>query len=340
MLNLYQFILNDFQLDPFFYNCTNRKIHEIDRPFIGYYFLISGSVLIIIYLSALIVIVTSDLMKFASYKMMCYLGVLEVYCIFCNSVITGYLGIHGANFCTHPKFMFVIGVFVVGCWNGTCLTCVFLTLSRCCDLNAKLKMKVIFEGKALYVVFAIINVYTIYSIVFTSPLLFDSSRMGWFTNPMIGLPSNNYTNIIHTINNICDTILSFILYAYLCYLLKVNNQTSQNENVLRTQSQIFIQSILICFFNTTAAIIYVWMQFYIVSPNVVLFAQIVWQWAHGSVGIVYITVNKTVRQKLVRTLRATFCCQKYSQIHPTTVIIVCQNVGTTMSHASVDTIYA
>ncbi|EGT55376.1 hypothetical protein CAEBREN_04421 [Caenorhabditis brenneri] len=66
--------------------------------------------------------------------------------------------------------------------------------------------------------------------------------------------------------------------------------------------EVFIQSILICSCNATAAFIYVYMQFFHSPPPVILLGQIAWQCAHASVCVVYITWNRTIRRKVMKLL--------------------------------------
>ncbi|ULT97269.1 hypothetical protein L3Y34_005232 [Caenorhabditis briggsae] len=78
-----------------------------------------------------------------------------------------------------------------------------------------------------------------------------------------------------------------------------SNYMSWFFNPMLPGHEIFFQSVLICSFNAIAAYIYVYMQFFYSPPSVVLIGQLAWQCAHGSVCLIYITMNKTVRRGVI-----------------------------------------
>ncbi|CAB3409469.1 unnamed protein product [Caenorhabditis bovis] len=297
---------NNFELDHQFYSCD----HIVDsyaigmrRPILGIYFILVGAIVVIIYVPCLIVIAgSSDLMRSSCYKIMMLLGILDIFCICTNSLATGFLGYVGATFCSYPRFIFVMGAVGCGCWMGTCATCIILAINRCCDINHNLKIRAIFKDRNIYLVLAIPIIYTIYSVFFTKPLLFDSNYMSWFFYPGTGLDLNYYRNIAHTVNNCVVSVTTTSIYAYLCLLIRHKSRHSQSDALSKTQKQVFVQSILICSFNAIAAYIYVYMQFFYSPPLLILIGQIAWQYSHGSVCIVYITMNRTIRRKVINLL--------------------------------------
>ncbi|CAI5448782.1 unnamed protein product [Caenorhabditis angaria] len=290
---------------PYYYNCSNIKdpfAIGMKRPFWGFYFLITGIILMAIYIPCLYVISRSDLMKSSCYKIMFFLGFLDLCCLSCNSISTGYLGIIGATYCSYPRFIFFMGGLGCGCWMGSCSTCIVLAINRCCDINHNLSFRKIFIGKNIYITMMFPFIYSIYSVFFCKPILFNSNYMSWFFNPEIGLEKQNYISIAHTVNNCVVSVCTTCLYGYLCVLLFFKNRHAQSDSLSKTQKQIFLQSIMICSFNAIAAYIYVYMQFFYSPPTVILIGQLAWQFAHGSVGLVYITMNRSVRRKVFEIL--------------------------------------
>ncbi|PIC36104.1 hypothetical protein B9Z55_015221 [Caenorhabditis nigoni] len=244
-------IRNGFQLNEWFYNCTGIDGFAlgVPRPWLGSYFLTVGVVLMFMYIPCLIVICKSDLMKSSCYKIMVWLGILDVCCIFVNSIATGFLGIKGATLCSYPIFIFSMGALGCGCWMGSCATCILLGINRCCDVNQNLKIRNIFLGWRIYPTILVPVVYTLYAIFFTKIASFNSNLMSWFFNPL--LPNGRL---------------------------------------------VFFQSVLICSFNAVAAYIYVYMQYFTPAPITIIIGQIAWQWSHGSVCLIYITMNRTIRR--------------------------------------------
>ncbi|EGT59140.1 hypothetical protein CAEBREN_22972 [Caenorhabditis brenneri] len=295
-------IRNGFKLHPHFYNCTGVDGFELGtrRQYIGSYFLAVGCILLTIYIPCLIVISKSDLMKSSCYKIMVFLGILDICCILTNSVATGFLGIMGATFCSYPMFIYSMGSLGCGCWMGSCATCILLGINRCCDVNQHLRIRTIFIGRKMYFTIAVPVIYTLYSLLFTKPILFNSNYMSWFFNPMLpGHDATDYVNIAHTVNNCVVSMATTAIYAYLCILLFAKSKHFRSESISKTQTQIFFQSVLICSFNAIAAYIYVYMQFFYSPASVVLVGQLAWQCAHGSVCLIYITMNRTVRRGVI-----------------------------------------
>ncbi|EGT59141.1 hypothetical protein CAEBREN_28210 [Caenorhabditis brenneri] len=125
--------------------------------------------------------------------------------------------------------------------------------------------------------------------------------MSWFFNPLLpnGRDASDYVNLEHTINNCIVSVATTLIYAYLCIILFAKSKNIKSESMSETQKQVFFQSVLICLFNAIAAYIYVYMQFFGAPPFVILIGQVAWQWSHGSVCLIYITMNRTVRRGVI-----------------------------------------
>lgn len=296
-------IRNGFELNENFYNCSGIDGFElgVTRPWLGSYFLTVGVFLMIIYIPCLIVISRSDLMKSSCYKIMIFLGVLDISCIFVNSIATGFLGIQGATLCSYPIFIFSMGALGCGCWMGSCATCILLGINRCCDVNQNLKIRKIFLGRSIYWTISIPILYTLYAIFFTKTASFNSNFMSWFFNPLLpnGKEATDYVNIQHAINNCIVSGATTIIYAYLCVILFAKSRYIKSESMTKTQRQVFFQSVLICSFNAIAAYIYVYMQYFTPAPITIIIGQIAWQWSHGSVCLIYMTMNRAVRRGVI-----------------------------------------
>ncbi|KAF1758649.1 hypothetical protein GCK72_015108 [Caenorhabditis remanei] len=300
--SLNYYIRNGFEPHPYYYNCSGIESIGEERPILGIYFMTVGVLILSIYIPCLFVISHSDLIKSSCYKIMLYLGLMDVCCLTVNSLVTGYLGFIGATFCSFPRLIFLAGSIGCGCWMGSCATCILLAINRCSDINHNLPFRKIFVGRNIYFTLMIPMSYTFYAVFFTKPILFNSVYMSWFFNPMLGLESDLYVSVPHTINNCCVSLCTASSYGYLSLLIHWKNRHAQSEALSKTQKQIFIQSVLICTCNATAAFIYVYMQFFHSPPPVILLGQIAWQCAHASVCIVYITWNRTIRRKVVNLL--------------------------------------
>ncbi|UMM33797.1 hypothetical protein L5515_007133 [Caenorhabditis briggsae] len=66
---------------------------------------------------------------------------------------------------------------------------------------------------------------------------------------------------------------------------------------------VFIQSALIWCINCSSALVYSSMMF--IKPNeyIVLFGELAWSLVHGCPAIVYLTMNRTIRQEVIGWFR-------------------------------------
>ncbi|KJH52787.1 hypothetical protein DICVIV_00994 [Dictyocaulus viviparus] len=320
-------ILHGYPYRPL-YDCSNKTVEEwyatgtVQLP-LGLYFLITGVILEMLYCPCLAAMVQLKLLNNSCYKLMFFLGFLDMSSIFVNSIMTGYFAIEGTVFCTNPILLITLGAFGCSCWCASCLTCVLLALSRCADLSESKFMKMCFKGNRVYFLIFITVLYLLFIMFFTTPASFNSNYVSWFFNPMNGHEASSYYNIYHTINNIVVSISITLLYIYLCIkfysktnsaISKVGRFQKQKKEFLHELTtiiqyiarllsiQIFIQSFLICFINVIAAYIYVYMQFFSPPKWVVVVGQIAWQLSSGFVCIIYLTINGTIRGGVMRMI--------------------------------------
>ncbi|VDO75969.1 unnamed protein product [Haemonchus placei] len=97
-----------------------------------------------------------------------------------NSILSGYLWLIGANYCTNPNLIFVTGSIALGLWCCACMNCLVLVINRLLDLWSQIAMEKLFKGNRTYCVLLIPFLYMLYFTFFTPPLIFNSDRMAWF----------------------------------------------------------------------------------------------------------------------------------------------------------------
>ncbi|KAK6061279.1 hypothetical protein COOONC_01055, partial [Cooperia oncophora] len=110
----------------------------------------------------------------------------------------------------------------------------------------------LFKDARTYVVLLVPLSYSLYFILFTQPLLFNSDHTAWFFSTFADKHGiDEFFNYPHTINNLLIVVLTCLLYVQYSRVL------------LRTSKGLafFIQSSSICMANLIAALIYVYMQF-------------------------------------------------------------------------------
>ncbi|KAI6236189.1 hypothetical protein M3Y95_00131200 [Aphelenchoides besseyi] len=174
-----------------FYNCsthTPQEWHAFGNSSIGIaaIYIAIGLMYEILYFPCLYVMGSNRFLKLSCYKIMYFLGVIDVACIFINSILSGIFTYEGSVFCDHPTLMYISGGISTGLWCSACCACVLLALNRCCDLLRPNWMETLFGGSRTYWWLLVPTIYGLYFIVFTPPLIYTSIYNAAFFDPFTG----------------------------------------------------------------------------------------------------------------------------------------------------------
>ncbi|KAK0401445.1 hypothetical protein QR680_015786 [Steinernema hermaphroditum] len=293
------------------YNCSRYHTEEewaaqgSRNELLGLWYLITGILYMVPYIPCLRVMIKPDLIKHSCFKIMIFLGVIDFFCLGINGVLTGYLTIKGAVFCTYPNLIYIAGQLGLALWCMACMSCALLAFNRCVDVwRPKWMMFLFSEHRTFYWLLGPIC-YFFYFFFFTKPVLYTSKLYAWFFDPYFGtddvpIERFQYMNFPHSINNISIVLALLTLYVFLSFSLWYKARIAQSEALSAMQRQIVIQSCTICAFDFLAAIIYVYMQFFETSVVFVVIGQMMWQASHGGAAIVYLSMNKTIRRGVLR----------------------------------------
>uniref|UniRef100_A0A0K0E436 G_PROTEIN_RECEP_F1_2 domain-containing protein n=1 Tax=Strongyloides stercoralis TaxID=6248 RepID=A0A0K0E436_STRER len=296
-----------------YYKCNDDEMKYSMELFneksdiMGYIFLILGIIFIVTYLPCIFIMCHRVFLKNSCYKIMLLLSIIDVCAVMINSIATGILIIFRIPYCYTPKLHILIGSFGLSFWCSTCATTFILAFNRYLDVSHNSVFQKLFSGKKTFIWLILPIIYFFYFFFFTSPLIFSLKYMSWFFNPFQDyskLPGyktvNNFSSIPHTVNNFLIIILLLLDYGAMLYQLSrkakvTSTLTNTNTVLVKVQIQVFI----ICFFVFSAALLYVYMQFFFVPPIFTTISQILWSISQGCGGIIYITLNKTMRQALI-----------------------------------------
>ncbi|CAD5216808.1 unnamed protein product [Bursaphelenchus xylophilus] len=293
------------------YNCTlfpTEQWHKFGYPnkIIGTIYMFIGVTYEVLYFPCLCVMSTNKFLKLSCYKIMFFLGIIDMACISINSIMAGYFAWHGTVFCDYPVTMYVSGAISTGLWCAACMTCMILAMNRCCDLLKSEWMEYFFQGWKTYAWLLAPTLYGSYFAIFTPPVIFTSIYDGAFFDPFVGMPVSDkekYTSIPHTVNNVTVIIVLCISYTSICiYVCMKTHSISGNSGMNTLQKQLIAQATLICLLIFAASSVYVLMQFVELSGYMVILGQISWQSSHGGTVFIYLFLNKTMRTEI----RATF----------------------------------
>ncbi|PIC23952.1 hypothetical protein B9Z55_017468 [Caenorhabditis nigoni] len=302
-MSLSYFILNGFQLNPDYYECnTTLRPVGLRREFWGSYFFWTGILIFVLYLICFIAIATHDLMKTPAYKIMFVLGVYDLSSVFMDSIVTGILGFFGVAFCDCPRFIFVMGAIGYGSWMGCCITSLILAVIRICDVRPKLKIRKLYVGRRIYFFVGLCWVYGICAALFTKPITFSSFYMSWFFDPGLGKDPKLYRNIYHFFNNCSMAIGTVSLYGYLAYIFLNKTGDFNATQLSRYQTRVLFQAFMFCIFHLISSIMYTYMQYVSAPEFFILIGQIAWQFGSGSVCMVYLTLNRSIRKAVFQKI--------------------------------------
>ncbi|EGT56434.1 hypothetical protein CAEBREN_23967 [Caenorhabditis brenneri] len=299
-MSLYYVFTHSFELWPDAYECPESlESLELTRPVLGAYFLITGVIFVTLYILCLIAILRLK-GRAPAFQLMLILSIFDIQALLVNSIATGIFNILGISYCQFPLFIFIIGAIGGGSWMSGCLASVLLAIERCAEVNPNFSLEFLFRKRVFPVVMVLVIVYGIYSTGFVKPVLFTVEYSCWFFDPQIGNDPNLYNSLPDTINNIAVAISSTTLYFYLCYHLLFKYGYSTSMWLYKTKRQIILQGVILCMFHAIDAALYEYMKFFYSSPVLILLSQFMWQWSSGCMCIAYLTLNRTIRNSVMR----------------------------------------
>uniref|UniRef100_A0A0K0E438 7TM GPCR serpentine receptor class x (Srx) domain-containing protein n=1 Tax=Strongyloides stercoralis TaxID=6248 RepID=A0A0K0E438_STRER len=300
------------------YKCNADEINHSmellnEKPdAMGYVFLILGIIFIVTYLPCIFIMCHRVFLRNSCYKIMLLLSIIDVCAVMINSIATGLFIILRIPYCYAPKLHIIIGSLGISFWCSTCATACILAFNRYLDISHNHLFQKLFDGKKTFIWLALPIVYFFYFFFFTNPIILSIKYMSWFFDPFqdyLTLPNHKITvdfnSIPHTVNNILIIIMLLLNYGTMIYQLsrrakaKRAKAKSTSTDTITVLVKVQIQVFIICFFIFSAAFLHVYVQFFYVPPIFSILSQILWSISQGCGGIIYITLNKTIRNALM-----------------------------------------
>ncbi|EGT58488.1 hypothetical protein CAEBREN_32432 [Caenorhabditis brenneri] len=298
-----------------YYNCSWKSSEEwnemgLKRPILGWFLVVFGGTVEILYLPILYIIFKTKLVRYACYKLIVFLAITDMSATVCSSIISGVLYIQGAVFCTYPTFEYISGGFAINTWCMACAINISLFANRVCSIAFQEYVDVI-EGKMAWISMVFSGIYGGYILMFTPVICFNSVAMAWIPEPLSEREQSPeaedmYDNEWQSWNNYLFVAIMTCLYITYCVLVKklAHGQKSKKSRA------IFIQCAVVCFFNTVTALVYNALSLMTPAPWIVLLGQLCWSINHGCPAIIYLTMNDTIRNSFLRF----FCGHKVAKV--------------------------
>ncbi|KAK0401501.1 hypothetical protein QR680_015823 [Steinernema hermaphroditum] len=294
------------------FNCsfkTDEEWWSIGKPHtpLGVAFIAIGVIMTIPYVPCLIVMVKARLYRWAGYKIMMFVGVMDIICLTLSGVITGSLVLMGAVACPYIDIEYLIGNFGVAMWATQSMSVVLLAFNRCVEIWEPRYLYESFEGHRTYYWLVACICYSLTFIIWSPGVTFSSTAYAWFYDPYKNIPGlefidrKPYMNRYHFIHNVFVVIALPGLYTFLCLSLWWKSRRA-GGTVSRVQKIITIQSFFLCLFTFLTALNYDYMQLFPVPESISVAVNITWQLSNGAPAIIYLIVNKTIRNGVVNLL--------------------------------------
>ncbi|KAI6193731.1 hypothetical protein M3Y96_01050000 [Aphelenchoides besseyi] len=289
------------------YNCSFYSVDQIplsqrQHPIIGVSLCTLAIFFEILYIPCLTSIYRH--IHHACYRIMFFIGTLDVLVMFINGIFTGIGLSQGWVYCSHPTLIFWLGTAVTSLWSMVALTSLILAFNRCVEMvNSDLASR-LFGGNRVHIWLAVPILYSIVFCWYGKPALLNSVLCAWFFNPHFGYFDDvkSYTNNLHSVNNM---LVAFGLPAlYVCFAIVLTIRSSILRGLMpqsRSSKQFgtFLQVLLISSVNVIGCLIYVYMNFFPVDLHVVILGSYAWLLVHGLPSVIYLLMNRTIRKDCV-----------------------------------------
>ncbi|KAH7713626.1 SRT-29 protein [Aphelenchoides avenae] len=232
---------------------------------------------------------------------MFYVAVCDILSMLVVGIVTGVFAIQGVVYCSMPEFNHLMGLFASFFWFAESSASVILAVNRCADLMIP-KVNSLFSGgfwSAASV--AAPTAFGLYFIVFTKPCFFNGLFACWMYNPHVGYVndlSNSYENRPHDIHNWSLSVI--LIGLYITFFVGFGIQQSKHPSLQqcpawKSRKTLFAQVFVISAVNAIGSSTYDALQLMQVSPAVTIFASFMWLSANGLPGVMYLTMNETIR---------------------------------------------
>ncbi|KAK0401365.1 hypothetical protein QR680_015740 [Steinernema hermaphroditum] len=310
------------------YNCSFKSYDEwlyygVQNFFHGQLYLVLGTIYLLLYIPILIVISRPPLIHHSCWKIMFFLGIVDICSTIINCIIPGYMGIKGFVGCNYITFFYLAGSTAIACWFCQCCTCLVLAINRCVDFWKVKWMLWLFEGRRIFLWISLSLIYAFTGFFFCAAPIFSSLGMAYFFDPYYLIPSSEvpidrsvYHSMFHSINNMVIVVFLPLIYAFLVLSVWWKNRGSNNSFLSKLQRQLFFQVFWICTLNFTAAFLYVYMQFFPIPFFFITVGQVMWQGSNGGAVVVYLALNKTIRIGVFRMI-----CTPFAKYQNGTMIV-------------------
>uniref|UniRef100_A0AC35EW05 Serpentine receptor class gamma n=1 Tax=Panagrolaimus sp. PS1159 TaxID=55785 RepID=A0AC35EW05_9BILA len=252
-----------------------------------------------------------DLLKHSCYKLMVFMGFLDLHTSLYVGGVAGIFCIKGYVFCQWPTLWFWIGCLHGMAWKMQCSSVVLLAFNRCLEAFNPKWSNILFTGKRTLFWMILPVLWGLRDIVFGPPVYFSPIYMTLTYDPHVGYFSdtkNMYMDPTIFYNNIFLALAVPLIYAIfgVCLHLKTKNAVIAT---FEQQTKIFGQILMISALFSGITIAFVVVQFFPLPQSYNPWLQWIFLIFDGQPAIIYLAFNATLRRKVMILV----CFRKKSQ---------------------------
>uniref|UniRef100_A0A915DKS2 Serpentine Receptor, class T n=1 Tax=Ditylenchus dipsaci TaxID=166011 RepID=A0A915DKS2_9BILA len=308
-MNMFLFRRDQFNL---LYNCTN--IHIEDVPFENRRHVTEAIITIclcafyyILYIPCMLSIWKHR--ENACYKLLLYISITDLAILWLLGFVHGILSLIGAVYCSYPTFIYLAGVAVTAIWAAESVAEITLSINRCISILSPHTEKALFGGWKVYIWLFFTSCYAMYWAFCIKPVLFTGLHFSWFFNPYVGYIEDingTYENFTHTVHDIGMAIAIPSIYGIFFIAFTIKTRAlggSQEKGISSKQKMMFLQIFVISSLNMVACSIYVYMGYVSINEGLIHVGEFCWFHIHGFPPVIYLTLNKTIRDDCKRMLK-------------------------------------
>uniref|UniRef100_A0A914Z8K1 Uncharacterized protein n=1 Tax=Panagrolaimus superbus TaxID=310955 RepID=A0A914Z8K1_9BILA len=191
-----------------------------DHRILASFYALTAFLLITIYVPCLHAIIKSDYIQQSCYKIMFFIGLLDIPGLVLSGITSGIFGYFNLGFCNAPKLFYFLGCFAEFTWNAQTCSSILLAINRCMVMTTRNTADNIFGGRKTWFTLIFPLMYGTFAFFFTQPVIFSPVLMTWLFNPHFGIQNDSYFNaVFYQVLLICSSTTSLgILYVVMQFI--------------------------------------------------------------------------------------------------------------------------
>uniref|UniRef100_A0AC34QII9 Uncharacterized protein n=1 Tax=Panagrolaimus sp. JU765 TaxID=591449 RepID=A0AC34QII9_9BILA len=178
-----------------FYNVDVIPLQRRQHFAIGVSLIVLFVIFEMMYIPSLLVMRTKNFYQQSCYKLMYFMGQMDVICLFISGFCTGYFSIMGYVYCSSPTLIYFLGLAANSLWVVQADTGMMLAFNRCLEMYDPDINAIFFKGIRSYFWIAISITHSACLFLFTKPVAFSALYCSWFFNPHVGYFEDYMTTV-------------------------------------------------------------------------------------------------------------------------------------------------